>query len=204
MPNNNNKPTKIKTNSKKNTNVNVNIYVPKFDDLWNNHPKTKGIDRVCDEKNGKDKKGKDIYLYENQCAINMHYCLKNSGVNMDSFKGGICKHGLARGAQELANWLKNLKPFGDKVICNIYTGSDYKDNIANRTGIIFFSNYWKRPGEDEERRSGDHIDLFRDDEFLDLARLTNYRMISYSISAAFSSDVTSFSKSKEVWFWEIK
>ena len=74
---------------------------------------------VKDEKNGKDKKGKDIYLYENQCAINMHYCLKNSGVNMDSFKGGICKHGLARGAQELANWLKNLKPFGDKVICNI-------------------------------------------------------------------------------------
>ena len=116
MPKNNNKPIKTKTNSKKNTNVTVKIFIPKFEDLWNNHPNINGIKKACDEKNSKG-----LYLYDNQCAINMHYCFKKSEVNMASFKGMKCKHGFARGAEEMANWLRYLKPFG-----NILTCQDFK------------------------------------------------------------------------------
>ena len=66
---------------------------------------------------------------------------------------------MVAGAQELANWLgPNTFPGCPKA--EIYTGKDGFEKIADRTGIIFLANYWQRPGEKGETRTGDHIDLW--------------------------------------------
>lgn len=35
----------------------------------------------------------------------------------------------------------------------------FQKKIENKTGIIFFKDYWQRGNENFEKRSGDHIDL---------------------------------------------
>ena len=93
----------------------------------------------------------------NQCAIRMSLALNGEGVvriNPKTYSEPKCRHGHARGAESLANWLwrQLFRP-------QIFTsGATAKSRLANKQGIIFFKNCFTRAGQ--ARRLGDHIDLW--------------------------------------------
>ena len=150
--------------------------MPRFIQLWNNHP------NLTDEAPLLDKR-----QYPNQCAVNMYAALQKSGVNVKSFYGQLSwqkdKPKYAIRAQELANWLASpANPLQAKV--EKYSGEEVFDKIQDRTGIIFFQNYWG-PGN-----QGDHIDLWN------RSHLTDWR-------TWFTIHIygEAYSKSERVWFW---
>lgn len=115
--------------------------------------------------------------------------LLRSGVNMKSYNGqwswqkNVPKYAIR--AQELANWLASpANPLYIRV--EKYSGSEVFNKISGRRGIIFFQNYWG-PGN-----QGDHIDLWNG------SRLTDWRtLLTIHIYGE------SYSKSDNVWFWEV-
>jgi hypothetical protein len=72
-----------------------------FQKMWDAHP---GTERPCTltDRNGN-------LLYRNQCSMRMSVALDGAGVNMNAYPGNVCKvegqPRMARGAQDLANWL---------------------------------------------------------------------------------------------------
>lgn len=128
----------------------------KFETIWKNYPST---DPCVDSKTGKP-----AAAFLNQCAIRVGYALEKSGVSFVTFEGKRCpnatkKSGMVAGAQDLANWL-GPKRFNGCSKAETYTGKTAFEKISGRTGIIFLANYWQRPGESGETRTGDHIDLW--------------------------------------------
>jgi hypothetical protein len=89
-----------------------------------------------------------------------------------------CRHGHARGAESLANWLWKHhlgKP-------TIYTaGANAKVLLNTKTGIIFFKDCFTREGE--VRAVGDHIDLW-----------------NKGFTKTYSDPGN---KSAQIWFWEL-
>ncbi|ENX34188.1 hypothetical protein F889_02852 [Acinetobacter colistiniresistens] len=68
-----------------------------------------------------------------------------------------------------------------------------------KTGIIFFGEYWGRDAEDEGNASGGHIDLWNK------TRITgtgSYFRIQWGI--VINGIWSDFSKSKRIWFYEVK
>lgn len=132
--------------------------------LWNNHPYP---DSPC-----------DTNYFTNQCAIRMGVALERSGVDMRSFTGAKCYHGLRHNpkhilrAQELADWLKIQKSIVGDV--KIYTGVSNNDFTGKR-GIVFIKNGWG---------ATDHIDVWN-----------GLQMKGGTPSY--------FSLGEEVWFWEL-
>jgi Type VI secretion system (T6SS), amidase effector protein 4 len=116
----------------------------------------------------------DDHVYQNQCAINLSACLIRSGVDMRSFRGQWSwqkdKPKYAIRAQELADWLwmnSALIPSRLERLAGaeVFGDAEGKKGIKNRTGIVFFQNYWG-PGA-----QGDHIDLWNGSRLTDLASL---------------------------------
>lgn len=127
-----------------------------FKTIWDNYPKS---DPCIDRKTGKPPAG-----FDNQCAIRVGYALERSGVSFRTFNGARCPvgtrtSGLAASAQGLADWLKT-RPFRGCPAPEKFDGKHVFKKIEDRTGILFLADYWQRPGEKGERRSGDHIDLW--------------------------------------------
>ena len=96
--------------------------------------------------------------FPNQCAIRMSRCLIKSGWTKDTFRdkrytGNICPHGYARGAQDLAAFLRKI--WGSQTV----GWSAQKDNMdafsnsLNKKGIICFMNIPGFAGQG-------HIDLW--------------------------------------------
>ena len=118
----------------------------------------------------------------NQCAIRMSIVLTAEGtlrVDGGTYTEPRCKHGHARGAESLANWLwKKLGP------PKVWTkgGATAKTKIMDKTGIIFFKDCFTREGE--TTAVGDHIDLW------DRGTCKTY------------SDPANHAK--QVWFFELK
>jgi len=145
----------------------------KFHTLWASHPMNKGNINPCTT-DGK-------VNFENQCAIRMSVCLKNSGISLKSFSGAKCYPGhkhhqehILR-AEELAAWLEKKKAiFGKPTKKKKVKSSEYK----GRKGIILLKNFWGTGNQ------GDHIDLW------------NGKMMTRGAPSYFSS-------SQEVWFWEL-
>jgi len=167
-----------------------------FETLWNNYPKDS--DPCLDPKTGKEPSG-----YDNQCAMRVGYALKRSGVQMKSFRGTRCPFdakdgGLVASAAELANWLKT-KPFSGCPDAERYTGKTVFNAIADRTGIIFLANYWRRPGETGSARSGDHIDLWNGSRMT--ARTSWFRV---HIGISWDGLWSDFERATNVLFWNIK
>ena len=142
---------------------------PKFVDLWNaygkllkNHGK-----KPCDQK------------WANQCAIRMSICLIKAGMPFDNYSEPKCKHGHARGAESLANWLwkNHLKP--PKIYPKV---KEAKTALKQSQGLIFFKNCFTRDGE--TARTGDHIDLWYKSKVMTYDDPKNH--------------------SHQVWFWEVK
>lgn len=168
--------------------------MPGFENLWNCYPTINGEKAPCRTR-GKQN-------FNDQCAIRLGVSLASCGVDTLTLvpKARHCWHhenslGHVLAAEELANGLAKKRIPGIGVMKKV-DPLNFQTLLAGKTGIIFFKDFWARTGEDVVQRSGDHIDLWKKD------RLTDWRtwfMISRVLSTS-----GNYSKSKEVWFWEVK
>jgi Type VI secretion system (T6SS), amidase effector protein 4 len=120
---------------------------PKASILFKNYP-LPYFDKPCNEK---DSKGES--LYPNQCAIRMSLSFINSGVKLNKYSDPKCKHGYARGAKSLANWIIREKLLCHPKVFKNATEKDVIDFIKDKSGIIFFHNI-------NAEQDNDHIDLY--------------------------------------------
>lgn len=143
-------------------------------------------------------------VFENQCAIRVGLALQRAGVNFGSFRGDRCPSaphntGMVISAQALANWLLT-RPFSGCPRAEHYTGSTVFDEISDLQGIIFFSDYWQRPGEvGTSRRTGDHIDLWNGERLTSLSSFVRVHL-HFSIDGYLSD----FRRSPRVLFWRLQ
>lgn len=144
------------------------------------------------------------------CAIKVSISLIKSNIQLKgSFKGAFCwgcKDGgiHAIRAQELANWLKK-RPFAGCPKVEIITGKEFRKKLNERTGIVFFKDYWQRNADHGENRTGDHIDLWDGrglDKLASQDALGNF--LGNTLGLYLDGIYSDKNKSKEVWFWEIK
>ncbi|QQO52766.1 MAG: hypothetical protein N838_04655 [Thiohalocapsa sp. PB-PSB1] len=109
----------------------------------------------------------------NQCAIRMSIALVDTGFKLIDYKDPLCKHGHARGAKSLANYL--WKQAGPPFVSD--TAAKGKSRTKSKTGIISFKNIAGFRGG-----LGDHIDL-------------------WDKNATMTGEY--FDDCKETWFWSI-
>jgi len=92
------------------------------------------------------------------------------------------------------------------------TGKDWEKKISDRTGIIFFKDYWTRKNETEANRSGDHIDLWNKntltpsvESFMRFRLSVNYVPNPVNrIRGTGGNWYSDLSKSTQILFWEVK
>lgn len=93
----------------------------------------------------------DITPSPNQCAVRLSRSLIAAGITMDSdYPGNLCRHGYARGAQDLGAYLKikwGNRDYGFEAPGNTPT------QIQGKKGVILFMNI---PGFSGQG----HIDLW--------------------------------------------
>ncbi len=111
---------------------------PRFDSLWNAYP----------EEHDPCNQG-----WANQCAIRMSIALTGAGFALTGYTEPRCKHGHARGAESLAQYL--VSRLGRPVIKT----KDGEAAVDGKSGIIFFKDLAGFRGG-----NGDHIDLWRNGE----------------------------------------
>lgn len=199
---------RVRTNTTKDSVCNVNVEAVTFAKLWNNYARG---EPYRDPKTGDVPPG-----FENQCAIRVSVTLHRVGIEMKSFSGQgrilLDSKRTAVRAKELAEWLKRqpfcgLPPHPENI-----TGADWQNKIKDRTGIVFFSSYWARPGQTAANADGDHIDLWNRKTltpsvesflrfYIGMNRMPSLRGIFGSQQDNWFSDL---GKSKEILFWEIK
>jgi hypothetical protein len=111
--------------------------------------------------------------WDNQCAIRVSIALVGAGFPLTAYTDPLCKHGHARGAESLANYLwKQVRP---PTISK--DPSKGKARTKAKTGIILFRNITGFRGG-----RGDHIDL-------------------WDKNATMTGEY--FDVSTETWFWEV-
>lgn len=137
-----------------------------FQALWDNHPYP---DSPC-----------DTDTFTNQCAIRMGVALRESGVDLSSFRGAKCYPGFGHDpkhilrAQELADWLKTQPGLVGEVQVHTNVTSGH---FGGKKGIVFIKNGWGPT---------DHIDVWNG--------LTGDMK---------GGDPAYFARGQEVWFWEL-
>ena len=167
----------------------------KFKELWGNYPDKYLIKSRCQNKQATGSRP-----FGNYCAIMLSDALIKSGVPTVGTRAKKCwghpgmKHILL--AEEMAIWLKQSSFSWLGKAKKINTNS-FQDELADKTGIVFFKDYWQRGSESFDNRSGDHIDLWNKDE------ITGGSMLSRTIYEFFGV-VSDLNASKEIWFWEVK
>jgi len=126
---------RVRTNTIKDSVCRIDVPSVRFTDLWNAYPGG----NPCD---GKDKNGESAF--NDQCAIRVGVALRNVGVTFKSYPSkGKCwfkgheDHVLR--ARELAEWLK-LQPFAGCTKPIDVKGSDWRDRIKGKTGIVYSRN----------------------------------------------------------------
>lgn len=166
-----------------------------FETLWKNFPNEVAIKSQCTNKQPTSNKP-----FGNYCSIMLSDCLIKSGVDLSLIKAKRCwshegkKHILL--AEELANGLKSNNLSGLSPAQRISPGS-FQNQLKDKTGIIFFKDYWQRGNESFSSRSGDHIDLWNK------GSITSGGMFLRSVYEIFGL-VSDLNKSKEIWFWEVQ
>jgi hypothetical protein len=111
--------------------------------------------------------------WDNQCAIRVSIALVDAGFHLTGYTDPLCKHGHARGAESLANYL--WKQLRAPVIRK--DAGKAKGLVKDKTGIVFFRNITGFRGG-----LGDHIDL-------------------WDRSATMTGQY--FDVCAETWFWQI-
>lgn len=170
--------------------------MPSFNTLWDNFPDKDKVKTVCTNKQKDSNKA-----FDNYCAILLSECFIKSGIDTNSFSGTKCwshkqgkKHILK--AADLATAIDSHLTSGFSKREKIMPAS-FQSILKDRTGVIYFKDYWQRGKESFDNRSGDHIDLWNKDE------ITGQGMFLRSIYEFFNA-VSDLNKSKEIWFWEVK
>lgn len=170
----------------------------RFAPLWAAYPSSKPY---LDPKTGDVPKG-----YENQCAIKVSVALAGVGEALSGYPGATVtvkgKRAAVRAA-ELAAWLRKTKIPGVSTPPETITGSDWQSRVKNRTGILFFADYWLRQGETAP--TGDHIDLWNGSRLtasgLEGALVTIAR---FGLGIDSGPGFSDLGKAKTILFWEIK
>ncbi|GGD96137.1 type VI secretion system amidase effector protein Tae4 [Caballeronia grimmiae] len=198
-----NKPTKVRTNPTPNSVKEVQLKAVTFQELWTNYPSGNPYDNPA---------------YKNQCAIRMSVTLHNVGIGMKSFSSKVVRpssgqpsigriildgKATATRADEMGQWLK-LQPFAGLPKAENITGSGWQEKIKGRTGIVQFSQYWTREGENADSASGGHIDLWNGSKLTSPSAggaVDTFMRFTLGISSAWYSDL---GKSKQILFWEIQ
>jgi RHS repeat-associated protein len=144
----------------------------------------------------------------NQCAMRVAQSLYESGVSFASYPGGKqppC--GIAR-AQELADWLTAGSRFNGQGKRVSMAGAEWEEKLRNKTGIVFFKDYWKRDTDKGAATTGDHIDLWNKDTLTRFGWASFFRFTLGipEIPNPFGEGnyYSDLSESKAVWFWEVK
>lgn len=163
--------------------------MPAFATLWSNHPTIKGDAPLLDKT-----------VYENQCAINVSAAWMRSGMSLSGYPGALSwekdKPKYAIRAQELANWFAS--PHSHlRVKVQKFSGKEVFEKIKNRTGIIFFQNYWG-PGN-----QGDHIDLWNGARLTDWFTWIRIHARIGTVGVHSVAPLSDFEKSQSVWFWAL-
>lgn len=91
-------------------------------------------------------------------------------------------------AQEMANWF--ARPGILQASVQKLSGKEAFGNMAAKTGIVFFQNYW---GPNEQ---GDHIDLWNGSRLADWTSWIRNQS-GINIPGVWSD----YKKAKAVWFW---
>ena len=171
-----------------------------FDKLWQGYPSSKPYV----DKSGDPPKG-----FENQCAIKVSVALHAAGVDMKSFRGAtvtVDGKRLAIRAEELAAWLKTQHLIGLPLKPENVTGKEWQEKIKGRKGIVFFANYWARPGE--KSPTGDHIDLWNKSTLTpSFASILRFRVGMSSLANPLDPSDPYFSNldnSEGILLWEIR
>jgi hypothetical protein len=112
---------------------------PKFNQLWLCYPSN---NQPCDQK-----KADGTNAWDNQCAIRVSITLEKAGFALPDYTDTKCKHGHARGAESLANYLWKQVGRPD-TNCK-------KSDVIGKKGILFFKDITGFRGG-----MGDHIDLW--------------------------------------------
>jgi hypothetical protein len=165
-----------------------------FQNLCNKHPTIVGDSVPCST-DGKAN-------FSDQCAIRLGVALASIGVDTTSLvpKARHCWYhdsglGHVLAAEELAQGLSRMPISGVSRLQKI-DPKQFARKLSGKKGIIFFKDFWSRDGENFRNRSGDHIDLWNG------SRLTDWKTW-FMISGLFNAG-GNYSKSKEIWFWEVK
>jgi hypothetical protein len=199
---------RVRTNITKDSVCNVNVEAVTFAKLWSNYARG---EPYRDPKTGDVPPG-----FENQCAIQVSVTLHRVGIEMKSFngQGKILLDGkrTAIRAEELAEWLKRQPFCGLPPRPENITGTDWQNKIKDRTGIVFFSDYWARPGQAAANADGDHIDLWNKKTLTpslqSFIRFYIGRSSVFSLRSILGNQddywMSDLGKSKEILFWEIK
>jgi len=132
--------------------------LPTFLSLWSSYPTEQ---HPCNQG------------WENQCAIRMSVCLINAGFHLTQYIEPKCKHGHARGAESLANYL--WKQVGRPKISK--TANESRATVNGKTGLLFFKDITGFRGG-----RGDHFDLWNNGE----TKTGEY-----------------IDSCKQTWFWEV-
>lgn len=197
-----NRKSNSKTNNIANSQKNILLKKLDFTELWNSYPS----DRIlhADNKTGED-------IFDDHCAINVSTALYQCGIRLESYRSAKCwacptpdKNGKgihAIRAQELAAYLKT-RPFAGCPKPIELTGESYENTVDDKTGIIFFQDYWLREGE--KSRSGDHIDLWNKNELASIGWFNTWVRRTFSQTSEDWFSMSDLKKSKVVLFWEIK
>ncbi|AXF75346.1 type VI secretion system amidase effector protein Tae4 [Erwinia tracheiphila] len=167
-----------------------------FESLWNAHPTVKGEEVPCRLPNG-------LKAFDDQCAIGVGTALARCGCDVTRLKAMLCWHhpkkeGHVLRAEELANALR-IAPFAGIGAMIKVTTDNFEKTLRNETGIIFFKDYWRRPGESFGNRSGDHIDLWNGTR---LTQKTTWFRIQWGMH--WEGWASNYFDAVEVWFWKIR
>lgn len=166
-----------------------------FDTLWKNFPEKESLVARC---TNKQKDSNEPFT--DYCAIMLSECFIKSGIDLSLIEANRCwshsgkKHILL--AEELANSLKRYTPTGISKLVKVVLGA-FQTELEEKTGVIFFKDYWQRGQETFANRSGDHIDLWNKDE------ITGSGIFMRSVYEFFGV-LSDLNKSKEIGFWEVE
>ena len=164
-----------------------------FKQLWNHYP---------DDDNPCTTMGKSNFA--NQCAIRVGVALTRSGVSTTTLRGVThCwqhpkREGHVLRASELASALMRAQIDG-LGRAQTLGAKDFKTQLAGKTGIIFFRDYWQRSRDRDGAPTGDHIDLWNQSRLTDWSSWIRVQL--GIVMPGFWSDLE---KAKSITFWEVK
>jgi hypothetical protein len=191
-----NRKQQVSTNATPGSKAKISLKVVTFAEMWSAYPQETALCK--DPETGKA-------AFSDECAIRLGTCLANVGITNSSFRGARCwfkghprAHMLR--AEEVANWFQ-LRPFAGCPRPTDLTGKDWRSKVRNRTGLIFFKDYWEREGE--RSPTGDHIDLWNGQSLTAASlqgRVNNFLRFTIGIDAFWYSDL---GEAKKILFWDI-